>query len=124
LLLIRFGLVGAAATVTYFAATVAFVEWIALPPTVASVIGMALGFAVSYFGQHSFTFRAQTAHHYYFPRFLLAQAAIFLLSSAAMWAGTRWLKFDYRLVAGFISLAWPIFSFLAANFWVFADRTG
>jgi len=62
-LLIRFGSVGAAATVTYFAATIVFVEWAALSPNMASIIGMALGFAVSYLGQHSFTFRARAAHH-------------------------------------------------------------
>ena len=122
--LARFGLVGVAATATYFAVTVACVEWVRLPPSWASVIGMASGFGVSYFGQQSFTFRAPAAQRYFVPRFFLAQGMIFLLSSGIMWAGTDWLSLDYRLLAIVISLAWPPLSFLAANYWVFARRPG
>ena len=118
--MIRFGCVGAGATITYFCVTVGLVEAeIVRSADVASGIGMAAGFAVSYFGHHGFTFERRADHDRYFPRFLAAQISIFLLSSGFMRLSTQYLQVDYKVAALGVAVAWPLLSFILARAWVF-----
>jgi putative flippase GtrA len=120
-LLGRFGAVGLIATVSYFAITAGLGHSaIGFDPVVAHVLGTSASLLVSYAGHHRFTFRADGAHAFYLPRFLLVTGILFLLSTAAMAFGRYGLGLDHTLVTAGIAVGYPIMSYLLNALWTFA----
>jgi putative flippase GtrA len=120
-LLGRFGAVGLAATVGYFAITAGLGHMrVGFDPIVAHVLGISASLLVSYWGHHRFTFRADGAHAFYLPRFLLVTGFLFLLSTAAMAFGRYGLALDHTLVTAGIAVGYPLASYLLNALWTFA----
>lgn len=69
--LIRFGLVGLAATLTHASILWALVEGYRMPATVATLSGFLVAFVVSYLGQFHITFRSERTHKRTLPRYAL-----------------------------------------------------
>jgi len=59
--LIRFGSIGALATIVHWLIAVAAIEVHSIPPLVANVLGWLSAFTVSFFGHFWFTFRGHGA---------------------------------------------------------------
>jgi putative flippase GtrA len=121
LVLGRFGAVGMAATISYFG----IAAWLGHPrvgldPIFAHVLGVGTSLVVSYVGHHRFTFRAEGAHDFYLPRFLLVTGVLFLLSTAAMAFGRYGLGLNHTLVTAGIAVGYPIMSYLFNALWTFA----
>lgn len=117
----RFGAVGVAATVSYFSITALLGHPIAgFDPIVAHTLGVATSLIVSYWGHHRFTFRADGAHSFYLPRFVLVSAVLYLLSTAAMAFGRYGMVLNHTLVTAGIAIGYPIMSYLLNALWTFA----
>lgn len=118
--LLRFGVVGVAATLTNFVVTVLAIERLGLAPPVAATLAVLVAFGVSYGGHRGFTFRAPRDHRRHLPRFLLAQGAIFALCLAFTGWANDTLHWHHRWVAATVCVLWPLLSFFVARRWVFA----
>jgi putative flippase GtrA len=118
----RFIAVGAAATATHVGVAIALVEGGAADFPVANIVAFCVALAVSYIGNHGWTFAAVGAHARRFPRFAvvavvglaLNQLIVFLTAIVAGW--------DYRVALALVVLVVPSLSFIANRHWVFRDR--
>ena len=117
---LRFGLVGVTATLTYLAVSLLLVGagWL---PQLANIAAFAVGTAVSYFGHYLFTYRATGSHRRVSARFgamtLVLVALCSALHEAALLAGAApW------LASLLVTFAYPPLSFLINTFWVYADE--
>ena len=69
--IIRFGLVGLAATLTHAGILWALVEGYRMPATVATLLGFLVAFVVSYLGHFYITFRSERSHKRTLPGYAL-----------------------------------------------------
>jgi putative flippase GtrA len=117
--LIRFGLVGGLATLTYLAVSIGAVKLLELRPSIASIIAIACGFVVSYVGHHQFTFRLTGRHHVHLPRFGVMQTTIFVVVGGLSTYLLEKQVADPTVVSVMVAIAWPMISFVVAQLWVF-----
>ncbi len=116
--LIRFGLVGVAATLTHMAVAEAAHMLGGLSVVWASATGFAPAFGVSYLGHARVTFRGRARHAHALPRFFLVAFGAFLASLGLLVAAER-VPDALRLLVS-IGLI-PVFSYALARLWAFAD---
>jgi putative flippase GtrA len=117
----RFGLIGAAATLTYLAVSLGGGEFLGLAPLLASSIGVIASFCVSYAGHRAFSFRVAPEHRIYLPRFLAAAGVIYVVQLAVMAAVTDLLRLPYQTGVAAIVAVIPLVTFLINRLWVFAS---
>ena len=120
--LLRFCLVGGAATGLMFGLLWLLVELAGLPPTPASALGYCVSAAFNYLANRRFTFQSDAAHQQAAPRFAAVMLAGLGLNSAIMALGTIWQDFHYllvQIVATGVVLLW---NFLANRYWTFRAR--
>lgn len=87
--LLRYALVGAAATASHWALLALLVERAGAPAAPASAAGALLGAGVAYAGNRQLTFRDSTAaHRVALPRFLLVAALGALANAVIVYLGT------------------------------------
>jgi putative flippase GtrA len=67
---------GGIATACHYAATIASVELLGIPPLAASAGGFAVGAVVKYWLNYSVAFRSQASHRSASPRFAVALALL------------------------------------------------
>jgi putative flippase GtrA len=121
---VRFGLVGAAATLAYLAVAIGLTEsGTIISAEIASSCGIVVGILVSYFGHHRITFGLRSDHPRYLPRFLLTQLCLTILFAAFVHIGSNRLGLNPTLVFIMVAVAWPICSFVLFNTWVFRRRS-
>jgi putative flippase GtrA len=119
--LLRFGLIGLAATGLHFALLTLLVERGGLPPPTANGVAFLGALTVTYLGQSLWVFPGRSRHS---PRQMLRFALSLVLGLAANMAimalCTQVLGFDYR--TGFIIgvATVPALSFTINRSWVFA----
>jgi putative flippase GtrA len=119
--LLRFGIVGVAATATYFVIATFSVEAMGTSPTLGSVFGYAGGYPVSYFGHRRYTFRAHTgSHQTQAIRFAVVTALNFSVYTSGVWVLTEVLALHHRLAFLAVSVAVPVLSYLMNRIWTFA----
>lgn len=85
--LIRFGLAGAVSTVCYFVLATGFFWLMPGHGVASSVIAYCLCIALSFLLQRNFTFRADGAFHFEFPRFTVSSLLGLLLSTLIVQVG-------------------------------------
>jgi putative flippase GtrA len=116
---IRFGIVGVGATITYVAASLALTHLFTLSPVAASIVAQVISMPVSYFGHLLYSFRVEADHRTYVARFLFTTAAAFAVNFALTWTATVLFGWPQAGAVLLVSIAIPIASFLANRFWVF-----
>ena len=116
---LRFGAVGLAATLLHVALVVVLVEGPGVPVLLANGLAFCTALALSYLGNHGWTFRARGRHERYAPRFLAVALAGLVLNQAIMAASVDALGLDYRLGLAFVVTLVPLLRFLANRTWVF-----
>ena len=118
--LFKFGVVGGAATVSYFLLGLLFVNVLCFPPLLGNSLAYALSFVVSYLGQCLWTFEAKSGSHLkMLPRFAIAQGIGLLINSCIIVACMRFGYEPSMIVAIFLV---PVFVYLVCKFWVFTPR--
>lgn len=121
--LLRYALVGGAATCVHYAVLVALVETGALAAGPAAGVGALHGAAFSYFLNRKVTFRATAMpHRHGMPRFLLVASLGAALSSGIVAAGlalTSWHYLTWQIAA--TATAW-LFSYGLNLHWTFREN--
>lgn len=118
---LRYGGIGAVATVVHYALLVVAVEWGGWPATWASGLGAVVGAQVAYFGNRSFTFGHRGAAALSWPRFQLtallgAGIGVAIVALAVHW---RW----HYLVGQVLATGFVLLLTYAINLrWTFAAR--
>lgn len=119
----RFGVVGVIATIVHLGGFAALVEFLAVRPVWANVIGFAAAMVVGFCGHHWWTFREQHA-----PRRDVAGAGSryavitltgFGVSSAIVYLVTEVASAPYEYAIALILAIVPGSQFLMSKFWAF-----
>lgn len=119
--ILRFAIVGLAATVTTYAVLITAVEGFQVNAVSASVVGYAMGIVVNYVLNRRYTFGSTQKHRTAIPKFLVVMGIGMALNAAIMYAGINWIEMNYlvaQLAAVAVVLTW---SFTINRFWTFAD---
>ncbi len=115
---LRFGVVGVAATLSYLGLSLLLLHW-GMLPQLANLAAFLASTAISYLGHYFFTYRANGSHLRLSARFIAVTIALSLLCSLlhqlVLWAGV-----SPRLAAVAVTLAYPPLSFLLNHFWAFS----
>ena len=119
---LRFGLVGAAASLLYAVLAYGFIEGSVLPPTLASAAAYSLAIPFSFIAQKFFTFKARGDFKLELPRFLATQAVGLLIATVIM-AFIE--KSSYEPLWGItaVVIAVPLLNFLLMNNYVFKKES-
>lgn len=124
-LLIRFGLVGIAATALY--ATLATIlmnrEWFGLTAVQASLAAYAAAALFSYVAHKSATFMSRGRHRTEAPRFLLLTAMGFAVAYMAPALLTGVLRLPAIIPVLVTCILVPVLNLLVLDRWVFAQRS-
>ncbi|MBA4764364.1 GtrA family protein [Qipengyuania huizhouensis] len=114
----RFGMVGAAATLTYLLASLA-ANSVGVGAYWANLVGYVSSVAISYFGHAHITFRSTQAHRVQGPRFILVSLSTYALTNLIVFFVVD--VFNYSFVAASVAVACsiPVVTWLLSRFWVF-----
>lgn len=121
---LRFCVIGVAATLTHFVVAVVMVELAGLPVLWANTVAFVTAFAVSYIGNHRWTFALDGGHVRFLPRFVATQVAGFGLNQAIVWLIAIRIGADYRLGLAAALVVVPVVTFVISRLWAFAPSPG
>lgn len=118
---IRFGVVGAAATLSYFLLGLLFVNFMRMPLLIGNGFAYVLSFFVSYAGQSRWTFQAKARDVSMLPRFAAAQAAGLGLNSCIIEICSRLgMMYEISMILAIVIV--PVFVYLVCKYWVFRHK--
>ncbi len=117
--LMRFGVIGVAATLTHAGIVLILVENGLIEPFWANFIAFMVALFVTYGGNHKWTFGLAGAHRRHFPRFLGAALLGLLLNQLIVYAIVEVLGWDYRISLALVVTAVPAITFTLNRLWVF-----
>lgn len=117
----RFAVVGLSATATHVGVA-ALAHWIAgMPPQAANAAGFLAAAAVTYLGNHRWTFGRRARHRQALGRFPAMAAVSLAGSAAATWLATGPLGWGYGPALALVAVTVPALSFVIARVWVFRE---
>ena len=117
--IIRFGMVGVAATLTHIAVANAALAFLIVSPYASSAVGFAVAFAVSYLGHYHFTFAKDSGHGQSLPRFFLVALTGFLGSLLVLKVIAAPGAIPQAVSLTLSILVIPGLTYLAARVWAF-----
>ncbi len=116
--LVRFGVVGLVATVTYLIVSIV-VRSAGAGNYFANFSGYIASVAISYFGHRIVTFRSKQAHRRQGPRFILVSLLAFGLTNLIVYIFVDRLNLAFAFAAVAVAVSIPLFTWLLARTWVF-----
>jgi putative flippase GtrA len=116
--LLRFGLVGGAASATYVVVALLAAR-AGVTPQTANIIGVVASTTVSFLGHLFYSFRRDRITRAYLIRFLILSVAVYAFSSAGTHIGVAWFGWPYWAVVLAVAATIPLFTWTAGRFWVF-----
>jgi len=114
--IVRFGIVGLAATAVHAAVAITLVSLTEISPHIANVIAFAVAFSVSFAGHSRFTFRKEGS----LWRFIVTALTGFLANVLALEAMLL-SSVPAQVAVGLATLAAPIVVFVLSKLWVFGE---
>ena len=117
--LIRFGLVGLAATLTHAGILWALVEGYRMPATVATLLGFLVAFAVSYLGHFYITFRSERSHKRTLPRYALVALIGASFHGLIFFVATDLIGWYYWIAFAITIIVWPMIIFVMSKRLIF-----
>ncbi len=120
--MVRFGIVGMAATLTHYLALILLVESGGLRATPATGIAFLLALCVTYLGQSYFVFRAADHGTSRLARFCMVALGGLAANSAMMFVVTESLGLSYHIGFVITLMIVPTASFILSKIWVFRQR--
>ncbi len=118
---LRFAMIGLAATLLYAVLAITFEAAFRLGPVPASVLAYGCSAAFSYFGHKFITFLSAGEHRKEAPRFIATALAGFGLATAAPAILTHWLGLPSWVAIAFTCLVIPLVNLLVLDRWVFSS---
>jgi putative flippase GtrA len=122
--MVRFGLVGLAATAIHAVMLLFLVEVVGMGPVLASVPAFLTALAISFLVNHHWTFVAEGAYGRYFSRYAVVSAAGLILNVAIMYGTVTLMHKPYVAGLGMVIVLVPLFSFLLQRYWTFGGSLG
>jgi putative flippase GtrA len=120
---VRFGLVGALATVVQYLILVMLVRWAGLWPPAASALGFVVSAVGNYFLNYHFTFLSRQPHAPAAAKFLVL-ATIGLVLNAALMEMLVDLGWHYLLAQVCVTAIVFLWNFIGNSLWTFRAYTG
>ena len=117
--LIRFGLVGIAASCVHFGIVVAFVQTHRLQPLSANAIAFCFAFQVSYWGHRCFTFSSQANHFKAVSKLITVSVGTFAANQGLFYLLFKIVGLQYALALFIVLATLPILTFIINKYWVF-----
>ncbi len=118
--LIRFGIIGSAATVTHFVTVILLVEFTKLHPLSANVFGFSCGFIVSFAGHRFWTFAGtEQLVRIALPRFFLVAIINFICNQSLYSLFLMYFHWNYTVALIMVLGIMASITFLMSKFWVF-----
>ena len=115
----RFGIVGLSAAAIHFSTVMMLVQYFAMQPLVANILGFCVAFQMSYWGHRLWTFNAGSIQHSdALPRLIAVQIGNLVANEALFYTFLR-MHIPYQLALLIVLTTLPIFTFLLNKFWVF-----
>ena len=116
---VRFGTVGAGATLVHL-----IVAWIAnrlggIPPFTANGCGFVAAFSLSYLGHFYWTFSRQSGHARHLPRFIVVALFGYALTNLIVWLVTSNGGYPFEASLGAILVAVPASTWVLSRIWAF-----
>lgn len=119
-LMIRYGLVGVAASVVHASISLALHKLLGIDPFWSHATGWFGGLFTAYFGHYHFSFKDNDAHTKRFPKFFLTALTGFTLHQGGVYLLVNQLQLDYSTQAlPLLMVSIPMVTFLMSKFWVF-----
>lgn len=119
--ILRFGMIGAAASLTYLISSIGLLG-LGFAPIAVNLAAFAISLTLSYFGQYYFTYRAADAHRTLSARYGVSTAILIAVCTALHWGLLR-LSLDPRLASLAVTVTYPVLSFLLNHGWVYSRGT-
>ncbi len=120
--LVRFGIVGVAATLVHVGVAVACVEAAGLDPFVANLLAFTTAVGISYVGHMYVTFGARGAHAQRLPRFVATALLGLGLNQLIMATWVSALEWDYRGALAIVVTLVPALTYAVSKKWVFGGH--
>ena len=115
--ILRFGVVGTAASTAYLVSSLILLG-VGIPPATVNVAAFATSLTLSYLGQYYFTYRASGAHKRLSRRYAITTLTLLAVCSALHWS-LIWLKVSPPFASLTVTLIYPSLSFLFNHGWAF-----
>ncbi|MDP6707557.1 MAG: GtrA family protein [Alphaproteobacteria bacterium] len=115
----RFGIIGVTSTTTHIVVVLAAVESGLLGPLAANLVGFFTSAAVSYLGNHKWTFELTGGHLRHITRFIPTATIGLSASQSIVYVVVNLLGRDYRIALAVIVVVVPTITFLLNRFWAF-----
>ncbi len=117
--LFRYGVSGAASTVTHFGLGLSLTEGAGVRPVLASAVGFVASIGVSYTLQRSWVFGSTAGHAIAGRRFLTVTAVALALNSVVLGLGTELLGGPFVLVQAVALVVIPVVNYALNSRWTF-----
>lgn len=116
--IIRFGVIGGAATLFHLAVALGLHLGLDVPPQIANLVAFSAALAVSFLGHHNWSFRSRRSHATTLPRFLVAAGCGYLASATllGLLQDTSMSSTASLLVSACLI---PVVSYIVNKYWVF-----
>lgn len=121
--LVRFGIVGVAATVTHVTTLTALVELLGVDPHVANFLGFVVAVPVSYLGHYYWSFASTHAHGETLLRFVIVAVASLVTSQGLMILAVDGLGAGYGVGIVLMVVVMPLVNFVVQQVLVFRRRS-
>ncbi len=119
-LMVRYGLVGVAASVVHAGISLLLIEYFEWQPFWSHAMGFFGGLITAYLGHYHFSFRDKGAHKNRFPKFAITALTGFALHQSGVYLLVNQLQYDYKTLAlPVLMVCVPVVTFLLSKFWVF-----
>jgi putative flippase GtrA len=120
-LIVKFFVVGGAATLLYLAVASGLTYALGMAPALASGLAVAASIAFSYVGHNYFSFSVRGQHALRLPRFVTGSFALCLLSSLISYVSVDVAGHKPYVAFAAVCLLYPPASFLLNRYWVFRN---
>ncbi len=121
--IVRFGIVGGAASATHFVVGLSLEHFAHLVPWLANIAAFLTALGVSYLGNSLFTFEVEARRAGAFAKFALVSVIAFALNQSIVWALTGPAHWPYWQALLVVLIVVPPMTFVVSKYWALAERT-
>ena len=119
--IVRFGIVGGAASATHFAVALGLERFAHLAPWIANIFAFVAALGVSYLGNSVITFEVQARRAGAFARFALVSAVAFALNQSIVVLLTGPGHWPYWMALCVVLVVVPPLTFVVSKYWALAE---
>lgn len=120
--LLRFGIVGVAATIVHMSVAFALHYLLNLSPLLSNFFAFLVAWCVSYAGQFSWTFKNSSAgHKQSAPKFFAVSVLSLILNQIIIWVTAEYFQIPFYLAVIFVVTSVPLVTFFLSKYWVFRE---